>query len=101
MDERILERAPGVKEFDPVPADGAEPPVNPPPIRWLAHDGVARWRVELTGPNGKSLEFGPLRDPILALRTRLAPGPWRWRFIGLDAAGACGRCPHCGCPLCP
>ena len=88
MDERILERAPGVKEFDPVPADGAEPPVNPPPIRWLAHDGVARWRVELTGPNGKSLEFGPLRDPILALRTRLAPGPWRWRFIGLDAAGA-------------
>ncbi len=82
-----LERAPGVKEFEPAPADGSTPSVNPPPVRWLAHEGVARWRVTLTGPGGKRLEFGPLRDPILALRKKLAPGPWSWQFIGLDSAG--------------
>jgi hypothetical protein len=87
MSSRSLERTPGVKEFAPTPADGSEPSVNPPPIRWLAHEGVARWRVELSGPGDKKLAFGPLRDPILALRKKLAPGAWNWQFVGLDASG--------------
>jgi hypothetical protein len=85
--ERLLEREPGDKEFDPTPGDGSAPPVNPPPVRWLSHEGVARWRVVLTGPKGQRLEFGPLRDAILALRERLSPGEWTWQFFGLNDAG--------------
>ena len=70
-----------------MPADGAVPPVNPPPLRWLSHDGVTRWHVVLDGPGGKHLKFGPLRDEILALRKKLPPGPWTWQVIGFDAAG--------------
>ena len=85
--EPRLEREPGEKEFAPTPADGSRPSTNPPPFRWLSHRGVSRWRVELSGPGGRRMEFGPLRDPILALRKRLPPGEWSWRFVGLDAAG--------------
>jgi uncharacterized protein DUF4962/heparinase II/III-like protein len=87
MTDRLLERPPGVKEFEPMPAAGALPPVNPPPFRWLAHEGVARWRVELVGPGGEQMEFGPLHDPILALRQTLPPGEWTWQVIGLNLSG--------------
>lgn len=87
MKKRVLERAPEAKEFAPFPADGSAATLNPPPFRWLTHDGVALWRVRLAGPDGRTQTFGPQVDPILALPRRLAPGTWRWSYEGLDAAG--------------
>jgi Heparinase II/III-like protein/Domain of unknown function (DUF4962) len=87
MAATFLERKPGQKEFAPMPADGSEPVTNPPPLRWLSHPGIMRWRILLRGPGGQKLEHGPLRDPILALRKKLAPGKWTWQALGLDSSG--------------
>jgi hypothetical protein len=84
---RVLERAPGVKERAPFPAQDAVATINPPAFRWLTHPGVAAWKVTLQGPGKRRMDFGPLIDPILALPGPLAQGTWRWHYTGLDAAG--------------
>ena len=84
---QLLEREPDIREQGPLPADGSAATANPPAFRWLIHEGVALWKVFLTGPREQRLEFGPLADPILALPKRLSPGEWRWQYVGLDLAG--------------
>lgn len=87
MSSRLLERTPNIREWPPFPADGSVATANPPPFRWLLHDGVELWKVILTGPKGQRQEYGPLPDPILALPKELTPGDWRWQIIGLTHDG--------------
>src|SRR5476651_2573009 len=62
----------------PTPEDGAVMEISPPPLVWLAVDGVSSYRVVVENERGEKVIDATAPINIFVPRERLAPGKYRW-----------------------
>ena len=62
----------------PTPEDGAFMEISPPPLVWLAVDGVKEYRVVVENERGETVFDALAPRNIYIPRKQLAPGKYRW-----------------------